>query len=104
MTKGHNFVKNKQTIKSKSHAHLKIMMKHSSKFQVNSIKDTEGVAGTRYESARAITLSKMAKQKSETTCISSYDKKAIDKISNQSDERHKRSCGDNNGWKEGRTE
>ena len=36
------------------------MIKHSAKFQVNSIKDVAGVAGTRVESARAITSSKMA--------------------------------------------
>ena len=65
MTKGHNFVKNKKTINSKSHAHLQIMMKHSAKFQVNLIKDVAGVAGTRYESARAITLSKMAETKNQ---------------------------------------
>ena len=47
------------------------MIKHSAKFEVNWIKDMAGVAGTRYESARAITLSKLLKQKSETTCTSS---------------------------------
>ena len=78
------------------------MTKHSAKFQGNSIKDVTGVVGTRYESARAITSSKWPKQKSETTCTSSYDKKAIYKISNQSDERRKRSCGDKIGRTEGR--
>ena len=98
MTKGHNFVKNKKTKNSKSHAHLQIMM---TQIQANSIKDVAGVAGTRYESARAITSSKMAeKYKSETTCTSSYDKMAIYKISNQSDERRKRSCWDKIGWTE----
>ena len=63
MTKGHNFAKNKTTKNSKSHAHLQTMMKHSTKFQVSSIKDVAGVAGTRYESARAITLSEMAETK-----------------------------------------
>ena len=47
MTKGHNFVKNKKTKNSKSHAHLQIMTKHSAKFQVNLIKDVAGVAGIR---------------------------------------------------------
>ena len=56
MTKGHNFVKNKKTKNSK---------KHSAKFQVNSIKDVAGVAGTRYESARAITSSKNAETKNQ---------------------------------------
>ena len=86
MTKGHKFVKNKKTKNSKSHTHLQIMRKHSAKFQVNSIKDVAGVGGTRYESPRAITSSKIAETKSETTCTSSYDKKAFYKISNQSDE------------------
>ena len=63
MTKGHNSVKNEETKNSKSHAHLKIMMKHSENFQVNSIKDVAGVVGKRYESARTITLSKMAETK-----------------------------------------
>ena len=63
MAKGHNFVKNRKTKNSKPYAHLQIMMKHSAKFQVSSIKDVAGVAGTRYESARAITLSKMAETK-----------------------------------------
>ena len=80
------------------------MMKHSPKFQVNLIKDLAGVAGTRYESVRAITSSKTAKTKLRTTCTSSYDKKAIYKISNQSDERRKRSCGDKIGQMEGRME
>ena len=53
-----------------------------------------GVAGTRYDLARAITSSKWPKQKSETICTSSYDKKAIYKISHQSYERRKRNCGD----------
>ena len=63
MTKGHNFVKNEKTKNSKSHAHLQIMMKHSAKFQVNSIKDVAGVAGIRYELERAITSSKMDETK-----------------------------------------
>ena len=104
MTKGSNFVKNKKFVDSKPHAHLQIMMIYSGKFQVNSIKAVAGVVGTRYESARAITSSKMAKQKSETTCTFSYDKKVIYKISNQSDERRKRSCGDKIGRTEGRTD
>ena len=37
------------------------MGKHSAKFQINLIKDVAGVAGTRSESARAITPPKMAK-------------------------------------------
>ena len=48
------------------------------------------------------------KKKTETTCTLSYDKKAIYKISNQSDERCKRSCscgkrldGQKDGWNEG---
>ena len=60
MTKGHNSVKNKKSKYSKSYAHLQTMIKHSATFQVNSIKDVAGVAGTRVESARAITSSKMA--------------------------------------------
>ena len=103
MTKGHNSVKNEKTKYSKSHAHLQIKTKHSAKFQVNWIKHVAGVAGTRYESARDMTLSKMAETKSETTCTASYDKKAIYEISNQSDERCK-SCGDKigrmGGWME----
>ena len=65
MTKGNNFVKNrtKKPKNSKSHAHIQIMMKHSAKFQANSIKDGAGVAGTRFEFARAITSSKMAETK-----------------------------------------
>ena len=54
MLKGHNFVKNKKNKNSKSKENLQIMMKHSAEFQVNSIKDVAGVAGTMYESARAI--------------------------------------------------
>ena len=45
MTKGHNFVKNKKSKTSKSHAYLQIMIKHVEKFQVNSIKDVAGAAG-----------------------------------------------------------
>ena len=97
MTKGHNFVKNKKTKTSKSHAHLQIMMKHSLKFQVDSIKDVAGVAGTRFESAGPYLRQKWPKQKSETTCTSSYDENAIYKISNQPDERRKRNCGDKIG-------
>ena len=41
------------------------------------------------------------KQKSETTCTSSYDKKGVYKISNQSYERCKRSCRDKKGRMEG---
>ena len=63
MTKGHNFVKNMTIKNPKSHAHLQIMVKHSAKFQINWIKDVAGVAGTRLESARAITPPKMAKIK-----------------------------------------
>ena len=60
MTKGYNFVKSiKTTINPNSHAHLQILMRHSAKFQVNSIKDVAGDAGTRSESARALTPSKM---------------------------------------------
>ena len=60
LTKGYNFVKNKKTKNLKSYAHLQIMMKHSAKFQINSMTDVAGVGGTRYESARAITSSKKA--------------------------------------------
>ena len=63
MIKGHNFVKNKKTKNSKSHAYLQIMTKHSAKFQVSLIKDVAGFAGTMYESAKAITSSKMAETK-----------------------------------------
>ena len=63
MTKDHNFVKIKKIKTSKSHAHRPIMTKHSTKFQVNSIKDVAEVVGTRYESERAITSSKMAETK-----------------------------------------
>ena len=56
-------MKIKKTKNAKSHAYLQVMMKHSSKFQVNLIKDVAGGAGTRYESARAVTLSKMAETK-----------------------------------------
>ena len=37
------------------------MVKHFAKFQIDSIKDVAGVAGTRSESAMAITPPKMAK-------------------------------------------
>ena len=47
----------------KSHAHLQIMVEHSAKFPINSIKDVAGVGGTRLESARAITPPKTAKTK-----------------------------------------
>ena len=63
ITKGHNVVKNKKTKNSKSYAYFQIMTKHSAKFQISSIKDVAESAGTRYESARAITLSKMAETK-----------------------------------------
>ena len=63
MAKGHNFVNNMKTKNLKSQAHLHIIMKHSAKLHINSIKDAAGVAGTRYESARAITLSKMPETK-----------------------------------------
>ena len=63
MTKGHNFVKNMTIKNPESHAYLQIMAKHSVKFQINSIKDVAGVAGTRSEMARTITLPKMAKTK-----------------------------------------
>ena len=56
-------MKIKKTKNAKSHAYLQIMMKHSSKFLVNLIKDVAAVAGTRYETARAGTSSKMAETK-----------------------------------------
>ena len=66
ITKGHNFVNKMKTKNSKSNAHHQIKMKHSAKFQVNFIKDVAGVAGTRYETQRAITLSKRAETKQKT--------------------------------------
>ena len=63
MTKDHNFVKNMTIKNPKSHAHLQVTGNHSAKFQINLIKDVAGVAGTRSESARAITPRKMAKTK-----------------------------------------
>ena len=41
------------------------MMKHSAKFQVSLVKDVAGVAGSRYESASAITLSKIGRNKNQ---------------------------------------
>ena len=61
MTEDHNFVKNMTIKNPKSHAHLQIMVKHSAKFQINSIKDVAGVMGTRSESARVITPNKNQK-------------------------------------------
>ena len=63
MTTGHNFVKNMTMKNPKSHTHLQTMAKHSAKFQIKSIKDVAGVAGTRLESARAVTPPKMAETK-----------------------------------------
>ena len=62
------------------------------------------VAGTRSESERAVTPSKMAKSKIQNTCTSSYHKNIMNKILNQSDERRRRRCGDmigrTDGWKD----
>ena len=56
-----------KTKNSNSNAHHQIKIKHSAKFQVNLIKDVAGVAETRYESQRALTLSKMAETKKTKT-------------------------------------
>ena len=65
ITKGHSFVKYMTIKNPTSHAHLQIMVKHSAKFQINSIKDVAGVAGTRSESARAITPPKDGQNKNQ---------------------------------------
>ena len=81
------------------------MMKHSAKFQVNSIKDLAGVARTSFESASAVTLSKMVETKiKKNTCTSSCHKETNCEISYKSDERRKRSCGDKIRRIEGQTE
>ena len=105
MTKGHNFVQNMTINDPKSLLYLQIMAIHSAKFQINSIKNVTGVEETTSESARALTPSKWPNQKSKTTCTSSYHKKTIYKLSNESDERCRRSCGDkiSDGRKAGRT-
>ena len=41
------------------------LLKYSAKFQINLIKDVAGVAGTRYESARAITPPKNGQNKNK---------------------------------------
>ena len=63
MTKGHNFAKNMTIENPVSHMHLQIIIKVSAKFHVNHIKQLAGVVGTKSESARAITPSKMAESK-----------------------------------------
>ena len=84
------------------------MMKHSAKFQVNSIKDVAGIAGTRYESARAITLSVMAKTKNQKphAHIHMIRKQSIKfQISLMKDVRGvagTRLDGQNDGWTDGR--
>ena len=65
--------------------------------QVNTIKCVAIVLATRCESARAITSLKMAETKFKThklTCTCTHHSKTIYKISNQSEERRKRSCRD----------
>ena len=41
-------------------------------------------------------------QNSKTTCTSSYHRKKVNKISNESDERCRRSCGEKISWPDGR--
>ena len=60
-----------------------------------------GVAGTRYKSASGHNFVKMDETKIRNHML---EKKAIYKISNQSGERRKRSCGDKIGQTEGWTE
>ena len=48
----------------------------------------------KFKSAWAITPSKYSNQNSKTTCTSSYHRKKVYIISNESNERCRRSCGD----------
>ena len=66
---GNNSVKNISIKNPKPHAHLHIIGRKSTKFQINPMKDVGGVAKTRswlakFKSAWAITLSKMVESKS----------------------------------------
>ena len=96
---GSHFNKNSQIKILKSDAHLCIKGRKSTKFQINPMKDVEGVEETRFGptkhmSAWAITPSKKLNKKSLTTCTSSCHRKEVYIISNKSDERCRRSCGE----------
>ena len=96
---GSNSNKNSQIEILKPQVHLCILGRKSTKFQMNPMKDEGGVDETRFLptkhiSARAITPSKKFNQKSYTTCTSLYHRKEVYIISNVSDERCRRSCGD----------
>ena len=97
---GDNAIKNSRIKILKPHAHLHIIGRKPTKFQMNPMKDVGGVAETRswlakFKSAWAINPSKIVESKfSKTICTSSYHRKKVYKISGESDERCRRSCGD----------
>ena len=97
---GNNSVKKSSIKNHKPYAHLHIIGRQSTKFQMNPINDVGGDAETRsglakFKSAWAITLSKKRQTTiQKTTCTFSYHRKKVLKISNQSNERCRRSCGD----------
>ena len=104
-----NSVKNSCIEILKPHAHLHIIGRKSTKFQVNPMKDVGGVAETRswlskVKSEWAITPSKIVESNSKTTCTSSYHRKKVYKISSESDERYRRICGDKISRTAGRTD
>ena len=75
---GSNSNKNSQIKILKPHAHLCIIGRKSTKFQMNPMKDVEGVEETRFL----------------TYSTSSYHSKKVYIISNESNERCRRSFGD----------
>ena len=81
LIKGQNFVKNVTFKNPKPHAHLQIEAKHSAKFQINLIKDIRS-CGDKVGVSKGHNSIKWPKQKSKTTCTSSYHKKTIYEISN----------------------
>ena len=87
LTKGHNFVKIMTPENLKLHAHLQTMPKHSASYQVSPIMNIEGMVGTEPKSAWAVTPTEIVKKNSKATCTSSYHRKEVYKISNESDER-----------------
>ena len=56
--------------------------------------NTEGMVGTESKSVWVVTPTKWSNQNAKTTCTSLYHRKEVYKISSESDERCRKSCGD----------
>ena len=110
---GDNSIKNSRIKILKPHAHLHVIGRKSTTFQISPMEDVGEVAEIRsclakFKSAWAITPSKKSNQNSKTTCTSSYHRKKVYKISSESVEKCRRTCRDKifqtDGQPAGRTE